>query len=256
MKKTKFIPLLVCVVVVAVITILYFYLIYPKKEDLKSVTRTNSNFQLQIDTLQSKIKALEGTDVGNLYNQFNIRKRLPENRAVDELLLDLEEVEYVSGTRINSVNFNSYDSLVNTSDYTDPNAPKTEEGQTEEGQTNQEGQATEQTTDSEQQNKETTNGEGQTNNGEGQEAQTQAAPVTTIDLATLPPNLKMITFNLEVEAPNEERLMHFLKEVENIERVMHVDTLNFSLLGEEQQYQVDASKIVKATILLTTFYYE
>lgn len=87
-------------------------------------------------------------------------------------------------------------------------------------------------------------------------AETQEMPVSTIDVASLPPNLKMITFNVEVEAPNDKALLKFIKEVEKLERVMNVEDISFELHGEENLFEEDASLVVSTTVQVTTFYYE
>ena len=65
-----------------------------------------------------------------------------------------------------------------------------------------------------------------------------------------------MTFEVGVESPNAENLQQFMKEIEQLERVMHIDTIEYALPGEENTFATDASDIVTATIQVTTFYYE
>ena len=50
--------------------------------------------------------------------------------------------------------------------------------------------------------------------------------------------------------------MTFIKEIEQIERVMKLDSVSLTLPGEEEQLQEDAVPTYKAAIQITTFYYE
>ena len=81
-------------------------------------------------------------------------------------------------------------------------------------------------------------------------------PVSTIAVESLPPSLKLITFNIDITSPNEESLINFIREIEQIERIMHVDTIDFALPGEENEFTEDKSEVVSGSVQITTFYYE
>ena len=66
----------------------------------------------------------------------------------------------------------------------------------------------------------------------------------------------MITFEIEVESPDYEQLQQFIREIEGLERVMHIDAIEYSLPGEEEMLTEEASPIVAASIQVTTFYFE
>jgi len=51
-------------------------------------------------------------------------------------------------------------------------------------------------------------------------------------------------------------MVTFLKEVEKLERVMKIDTIKMSLPGEKEKLDKEADTIIKATVQITTFYYE
>lgn len=82
------------------------------------------------------------------------------------------------------------------------------------------------------------------------------APVSTIAVETLPPSLKLVTFEVEVASPEYEKLQQFIKEIEKIERVMHIDRISYSLEGEEKVFDAAATDTVTAMVQVTTFYYE
>lgn len=135
------------------------------------------------------------------------------------MLLNIEEIEYVSGTRVLNINFNNYDSLVSESMKQEQTAP-------------------EENTD-----------------GEEEEGEEKETPISSIDISTLPSELKLITFVLDVEAPDYNSLLTFIEEIENLERIMHIDALNFELPGEESVIQ-NEEETVTVSVQVTTFYHE
>ena len=224
--------ILLVVLVAALLFAIYYYVLLPKQSEAGMIESSVNSLRSEISTLNEQIASVQESQSNADSNEFSLRKKLPNNREIDELLLNIEEIEYVSGSRIQSISFNNYDSLVSASTLTDPNAV-TETGENAEGQTEA----------SEEQTSETTE-------------QVTAAPVSTIAVESLPPNLKLITFNVDVESPNHGNVQQFIKEIEKLERVMHIDTVDYDLPGEENTYVEDASDIIAASIQVTTFYYE
>ena len=161
-----------------------------------------------------------------------------------KLLLNFEEIEFVTGTRIKGVAFNEYDTLVSGSTLKDPNYREEEEA---EGETADSAEASD--------TSEETNTEG--NEASSNEDEKEATPpVTTIAAETLPQNLRLLTYSIDIESPDAEKLLLFIKEVERLERVMHVDMINYSLPGEEDEDTEGKLKTVSVTLQVTTFYFE
>ena len=224
--------ILLVVLVATLLFAIYYYVLLPKQSEAGMIESSVNSLRSEISTLNEQIASVQESQSNADSNEFSLRKKLPNNREIDELLLNIEEIEYVSGSRIQSISFNNYDSLVSASTLTDPNAV-TETEENAEGQTEA----------SEEQTSETTE-------------QVTTTPVSTIAVESLPTNLKLITFNVDVESPNHGNLQQFIKEIEKLERVMHIDTVDYDLPGEENTYVEDASDIVEASIQVTTFYYE
>ena len=231
-------PILIASLVAVLLFAVYYYVLLPKQSEAGMIESSVNSLRSEISTLNEQIASVQESQSNADSNEFALRKKLPNNREIDELLLNIEEIEYVSGSRIQSISFNNYDSLVSTSSLTDPNAV-TETEENAEGQTEaSEEQATDTDTTSE------------------PEEPVTATPVSTITVESLPVNLKLVTFEVGVESPNYGKLQQFVKEIEEIERVMHIDTIEYALPGEENTYAENASDIVSATIQVTTFYYE
>lgn len=234
-SQTILLVLLVMVLLFAV----YYYVVLPKKNEVELLESSISSIQSEIDSLQNQITAVQGVQTKETSNVFAYRKKLPQSREIDKLLLNLEEIGYVTESKINGINFNSYDELVSESAILPTEEdPTTENG---EAQGTADVEAAENLT---------------TENSDTETTATEQAPVSAIAAESLPPELKLITFNIDVESMNYQYLQQFIKEIEDLDRVMHIDTINYSLPGEENEFAEEPSDVVSASIQVTTFYYE
>ena len=224
--------LIVIALAMALLFAVYYYVVKPKQDEGQMIRSEISSLHTEIAAIEETIATNESQQSQTNVNEFALRKKVPDNREIDELILSIEEMQYVTDSRIQSIDFNNYDALVSSSGLQDPlSAPETEEGAVTE--------STESTPDL----------------TEDMEA-SEELPVSTIAVKTLPPSLKLITFNINVAAPNDVNLLQFIEEIEKKERVMRIDIIDFALPGEEDKFAEEASEIVTADIQVTTFYYE
>lgn len=223
--------LLVSALVLALLFAIYYYVVQPKKEEVAHAESAVNQLQSDVSSLKEKIAVIEENRSKETVNLFALRQKVPQQRAMKELLLSIEEIEFVAQTRVLSLEFNNYDSLVVESTLEDPNKP-------EEKETDQSNSGTEQAVPSE------------------EESTESVLPVSSITRETLPAELKMITFNVEIAAPDQTQIEQFLKEIESLERVMRIDAIHYELPGEEAALVEGQLDIVTADIQVTTFYYE
>jgi len=224
--------LLLTALVAALLFALYYYLLTPKLEEVEAKERDVRALQQEIATIQEQITALDTVQQSHGASVLSLRKKVPQTRAIEGVIRNIEEIEAVTGTRVEAVEFNNYDSLVMDSSIIDPNSPANEE---------QAVSAQQPTENSEQADSE-----------EGD----NALPTSTIAKESLPAELKLVTFSIDVIAIDTKTMLEFLKEIEKIERVMKIDTLDITLTGEEVVFEEDADSSIKATVQVTTFYYE
>ncbi len=222
-SSSKNSTVLVIILIAVVLFAIYYYVVKPKKDEVAAMENTVVNLQSEITELEANIVSTKVKLEDKTSNDFALRKKVPQSRNMMELLQSIEEVEFISESRILSISFNNYDTLVAESELQDPNEPDSSED---------EGSASELQTE------------------------TENMPVSTIAKESLPAELKMVTFSMEIESPNKSKLEQFIKEIEALERVMHVDNIEFSLPGEENEIAEDSSEVVSATIQVTTFYYD
>jgi type IV pilus assembly protein PilO len=222
--------LLIVVLMIALLFAAFYYLVLPKKDEASSAKAQVSSLASQVTTMEQNIALLKTIEQPAPVDYYTLRKKVPQTRAVDDLLLNIDQMEYVSGTSVTSISFNNYDSLVSASAISDPNDP-TANGTETEGQVDP---AT----------------------ATGETAPEVTIPTTTISAAQLPPELKLLSLSLSVEAPNNAALQLFIREIENLERVVRVDTLSYSLPDELGSLNPLEAQNISASIQVTTFYYE
>lgn len=216
--------LLLIALVAALLFALYYYILLPKKEEAASLESSILSTRSEIESIQQQMEELNASKNAEHATLFELRKKVPATRNLDDIVLKIEETQYVTGTKILSIHFNNYDELVSSSQLESPDVP-TEEGE---------------------------NGEDATTEAEDSEE----TPVSPIAKENLPSELKLITFEVRVESPDFNHLVNFIKEIEKTKRIMHIDAINFSLPGEENEFDEDSEDSITATVKVTTFYYE
>lgn len=223
--------LIVIALAMALLFAMYYYVVKPKQDEEQMIRSEINSLHTEIAAIEETIATNQSEQSQTNVNEFALRKKVPDNREIDELILSIEEMQYVTDSRIQSIDFNNYDALVSSSGLQDPlSTPESEEGVATEST-----ESTDQTEDTE---------------------ASEQLPVSTIAVETLPPSLKLVTFNINVAAPNDVNLLQFIEEIEKKERVMRIDIIDFALPGEEDKFTEEASEIVTADIQVTTFYYE
>ena len=211
--------ILLLALVAALLFAMYYYVISPKKEQVESLESSIASIESEIKSIEDQIAEIEENKHIDSATLYELRKKVPTSRNMHQLLLNIDETQYVTGTKILYVHSNNYDAQVSGSDLRSPYESSDEELE------------------------------------EGEELG-EEIPVSTIPKETLPPELKLITFEINIGAPDFEEIAAFIKEVEKIERIMHIDVIDFSLPGEENEFAEDPENEVEATIQVTTFYYE
>ncbi len=232
--------LLLTALIAAILFALYYYIVTPKLEEVNTKESSINSLQQEISTIEKEITIIEENRKSSDIGILALRKKVPQTRAMEEVIRNIEEIEAVTGTRVENVDFNNYDSLVIDA-IIDPNAP--DSGGKEDGTGEPAAETEEQATTD---NKEET-ATPQTD---------KELPISTILKESLPEELKLVTFSIDVAAKDSQTMLEFLKEIEKIERVMKIDALDFKLVGEEAKFQEDVDSTVNATVQVTTFYYE
>lgn len=226
--------ILIAVIILLLLFALYYYVVLPKQQERDQLQQSVNQVQAEVSALQENINLLVNNQQYVEENTYLMRQKLPPNRMMQQLLLDIEEIEYVSDSKVLAINFNNYDSLVNASNIQDPGATEPE--------TDVAGDVAEAETENVEE--------------EAQVNVTETIPVSSVASEALPPELKMVTFNMNVEAPERKNIEEFVKELENLDRVMRIDSISYTLMGESDLLEEQLFDLTTAVIQVTTFFYE
>lgn len=220
-KQTGY--LVISALIAVLLGAIYYFLVYPMSEEKNSKEVTISTVRSEIALLDSQLTA--PVEEGEDKNSFQLEKKVPLTRELDMLIKSIEEVDLVSEAKIESIEFNNYDEIVADSTLVpseEEASPEADDAATEEIE------------------------------GE-QPAETPVSPVAN---STLPPQLKLITFNINILTKDYDHLNTFIKELESIERIKRIDQIEFLLPGEESLLELDYKEAISARIQVTTFYYD
>ncbi|KXH87316.1 hypothetical protein [Sporosarcina sp. HYO08] len=226
--ENKLLALLLGLLAFVLLGAVYYYLIYPKIAEKDQLERSITQIQQETIALEKQIIALSKVETSTS-DDYELRKKLPVSRDLDKLLRDLNEVELISESKIIAITFNNYDDEVSQSTKLTP----AEEEAKKEAEEQQEEQAQKQEENSE-----------------------EEKPVTFIDITTLPPELKLMTLHIDLMTLDADYLMLFLKELESLERVVRIDTIDIAQPGEGELALKDPDKRISVSVQLTTFYSE
>lgn len=197
----------------------YVVLFRPLKEDLSQTDKSVAAMQQDIVVLEQEINSqlsdVEGKDV----QLFQLEKKIPRERQLDQIVLMIEQIETISGSRIDNVEF-----------LFDTDIPIEEE--------------------------EEVSAESDVFEEDSESIDEESEKVQPVILEEKPDNLQLLNVRIEFYSPNEESFNKFIKEIEQQERMMMISDLEFNQPTErELNFSADSDQSIEATIEVTTFYY-
>lgn len=216
-NKRPFTILLVLLLLLTIV--LYFLFLRPLIANVKNQQVTNTSLASEIEVLDARIQALNEQEI----DTTELELKVPLTRDLQALVLSLENIEEVSGTKVGSIRLNYNDGLPNI-DIDDDESSDTNVVESEE-------------------------------NAEDIEEIPNVIPIED-----KPERLKMISLRLDVYAPDFEHVKHFIREIEKLKRLTIISRAEFSLPDqlnddEEQVDQDEEQELMEFTIDLITFYY-
>jgi type IV pilus assembly protein PilO len=231
LNDKKSVVVLMGIIALLLLAAFYYYAIYPKSETKKQTIDSIEQLTSETTQLQHQVAVLGVVETDHT-NDFELRKKLPANRELDTLLHKIHEIELMSDAKIVAITFNNYDEEVAKSQIGKP----ADETTTEEDRKAAESE--------------------QTENGESTEEVDETKPVTPIDIESLPEQLKLISLNVEIMVLDYDHLLRFLSEIEEVERIVRIDSVEFLQPGEVELAQKNPDERISVTVQLTTFYSE
>lgn len=215
----KTLNLLITLLVVALLFSAYYYLLLPVKDSVKSVKSAIDALALERNEIEAKLDAVGLEDEAE--NERELLAKLPKNRDTQIILQLLQKSELTTGSVIESIVFNDYDTFVNEKPIT--------------GLPDEQGEETRE---------------------EGENAETEVEnaepPTSQLTSADIPHDLQLLTFEISVLHENYDQLLSFLREIEKQDRVINIEAVQFDLPGEMTEFE--EMETATSTIQMTTFY--
>ncbi|KZM56337.1 hypothetical protein NSQ61_15285 [Aeribacillus sp. FSL K6-1121] len=223
------------------IGVVYMYTVKPLKDDV-ALAQLDAN-QLEVEMKQLEAQ-LNKSKTDKEENTAQLEKKMPLSRNMDQLLLDLQEAEYVSGSQIQNISFQDEQTLSESELLSENN--KTDTNDTNENKEQNESAEMESATNQ----SENENTDAPSNQSENQSASNESTEKEKYK------NVKLITFNLSVVSPDFKHFLQFLQEIEKLERITRVDVLSFTKPGEKELLEDETNQTITMEIQLTTFYFD
>lgn len=240
LEERKKLVYFILVILFLLLVLLFVRFILPLKEEQAAKKAEVNRLEREIGALKDRLAEPEE---GSAENEEQLKKRIPDRRAIDQLLLSVQEAEYASNSQVNSISFTNYDGEPASGET--ETAPSPGGGDAESGGKTEEGGAAQ-----------SDGSAGAEETAESPEEGTAEPADGPASLPDKPENLKTITFTVDVVSPDFDSLLKFVKELEKLERIHTIDTVSFSLPGEKERLTEEEAETVSAKIQATTFYYQ
>lgn len=229
-KRDNLILAITALLLILLIVYAQFLKLSPLKTDLETKQQTLKTEQKLLDTVV-KQNAESNNKVNE--NTRELQKKVPVKPLQEQLILDLEKAETVSGSQIKSMGF-SMDGTVSVQ----PQQPAAENSS---GAQNTTGQAV----------------SNQTTANQGTDSQAAANQGTSGQAAAQPaaaaPALKKLTVQLSVESPNYQQFEKFVETLESLKRIVVVEAISYSGGQEVTAVQTEEQKLT-FTLTVSAFY--
>lgn len=226
-SKKELVALLISIIL-AVILILgsYFFYLNPKKAEM-------SNMETQLQSEEQLLAALQDQLAKNSLptseSIAELQKKVPVKQQLEMLILDLEKAEVLSDSFISNMSFSEADVPV-------PAQQEQSASQENQETTNQAEQTSDQT------NQDTTD-QADSGNPAGEE----------VKPLPLPAGVKKLTVTLSVTSPSFYELIKFIETVENLNRLVVIESVSFSGGSELTSLEAEAEPLTYA-LTFSAFY--
>lgn len=229
-KKQFLIFIAIVLIVSLLFTGLYFWQISPLNTQITTKETELSNQEKQMEALNAELSSTGSTSFATT---VELQKQLPVKEAVDQLVLNLEKAEVISGSAITTMAF--VDGEVTLSEEESAaalaaaNAKAAEASDATAGETNEQAATTEE---------EPANEEGDPS-------------AEVVDL--LPQGVKKVSVAMTVQSPAFFEMEAFLESLHSMKRILKVDNLTFN--GSEEIHSIEqSSDKLEYQLTISVFY--
>lgn len=234
--------------------VLYFILIRPLVDDYKREVQRIDDVNAEITLLETELKAMQESTLPEEIDvqQLIFQNKIPTERELDEYILTLQQLEFHTESKIDSITF-AYDSSIETDQLEEDEEDESRITDLDDEIEDRMDSTSDEVTEVDATPEVTEEDE------EAESAEDEDEKTPTIDPAILsekPENLHVMTVNLNVTSPNFEEFIELLKLIESNERISIVTSLQFTKPTEEEIYFADIPlEEIPFTAQIATFYY-
>ncbi|OCA91257.1 hypothetical protein A8F94_05195 [Bacillus sp. FJAT-27225] len=205
----------------------YFSWVSPLKSDLEMKKASLKTEEQLLAVLQGKEKE---TEEFSTETTTQLQNRIPVKPLVEQLILDFEKAEVVSGSKVLSMSFAKDGTVEKPEAENGEAAAETATGTSETTETPAEGQPTEDAATDE--------------NGQ---------PLPPKSVIPVPEGVKKVTVQLSVQAPGYPEIEKFIATLESLKRIAVVESINYTG-GPEVTTVVAEEPPIAFTLTLSAFY--
>ncbi len=205
-KKTA--SLLLVAFLVVILAAIYFYFINPLLAEKSLIETSLSSVESEVAILESGL-ASANSEKEEERDIDTLHSKVPLERELEKILLLLESVKATSDATVQTITFNNYDSVVAETELVTSGTSEEESAPTDE------------------------------ESGDD-------VPVSPVANLSLPYELKLLTFNVNILTKDYNSLLLFINEMESVERVIKVDQITLSTSEEG----------LASSVQITTFFYD
>ena len=83
-------PILIASLVAVLLFAVYYYIVLPKQDEADMIDSSVDSLHSEISILNEQIASIQEEQSSENSNEFALRKKVPANREIDELLLNIE----------------------------------------------------------------------------------------------------------------------------------------------------------------------
>lgn len=251
-KKEIFIIVLAVILAAAMIFSGYYYYISPKKMDIETKTATLKSEQEVLTSLQQKQTKTSDLTVESI---AVLQRKVPVKPQLEQLILDLEKVEIVSGSRIKNMSFAEAD-VPGAAPQTQAAQQQPADAKNKEENTDSNKESKEQTKDenTEQTNQQSDTNQKTTEQTNGQTETAQPANPAPYQPVPLPGGIKRLTVTLSVVSSDYYELEKFITALEELPRTVVVETVAFSGGEEVTDLTSENKKEISYNLTFSAFY--
>ncbi len=211
--KKKYTIVLISVVILSVLLYTGAYFLYISP--LKESLASKGS-QLKMEQQLSKtLESRLSTAASDFNSTVELQKTLPADPMTEQFVLDLEKAEVISNSFISAMEFNNEDKGINE--------------------------------------EQAINGDPQTTDTESDSQDTETMPESNVQPIKLPEGVEKTSVTVIVESENYFGLEKFISTMENLQRIVMVDSISFS--GPEEITSLsDEEKKISMTLKISAFY--